>query len=257
MELSGDVARRDPGEPDRRWGTYGIDGGDLSLPFFIAVEVGLAGAGWWALRRGRHVIAGLAGLASLAVAGVAAGYLYSSGLGKLTTWAELLDELQLSGNERLLDVGCGRGAVLMLAAHRLPAGEAVGIDIWRWRDQSGNSRAATERNALVEGVSDRVRVVDADARDLPFPSASFDVVVSSLAISNIPSIEGRNQALSEAVRVLRGGGRLRIVDEGAKRYPDVLRNAGCVDIVTRRLDWRTAYGVPGNNQILVSARKPI
>ena len=87
-------------------------------------------------------------------------------------------------------------------------------------------------------------------------SVAFDVAVSSLAISNIPSTEGRNQALSEAVRVLRAGGQLRIVDEGADRYPDVLRKAGCVDVVTRRLDWRTSYGIPGNSQILVSARKP-
>jgi SAM-dependent methyltransferase len=257
MASNGDVARRDPGDPRSRRGKYGIDGGNMAVPFFVAVEAGLASAEWWALRRGRHGIAGLAGLASLAVAGVAAGYLYSSGRGKLTTWAELLDELQLSGNERVLDLGCGRGAVLMLAAHRLPAGEAVGTDVWSWRDQSGNSRAATERNAMVEGVSDRVRVVDADARDLPFPSASFDVVVSNLVFHNIPSTEGRNQALSEAVRVVRAGGRLMIVDEGAARYPDVLRNAGCVDVVTRRLDWRTSYGVPGNNQTLVSARKAL
>jgi SAM-dependent methyltransferase len=255
MESSGGVARPDPGDPHGRPGKYGVDGGTVGLPILVVVEAGLAGAAWWALRHGRRGIAGLAGLASLAVAGIFAGDLYSSGQGKLTTWAELLDELQLAGNERVLDVGCGRGAVLMLAAHRLPAGEAVGIDIWRCRDQSGNSRAATERNAMVEGVSDRVSVVDADARDLPFPSASFDVVVSSLAISNIPSTEGRNQALSEAVRVLRAGGQLRIVDEGTDRYPDALRKAGCVDIVTRRLGWRTWYGVPGTSKILVSARK--
>src|ERR1035438_3060766 len=45
-------------------------------------------------------------------------------------------------------------------------------------------------------------------------SVAFDVAVSSLAISNIPSTEGRNQALSEAVRVLRAGGQLRIVEIG-------------------------------------------
>jgi len=76
--------------------------------------------------------------------------------------------------------------VLLLAAHRLPEGRAVGADIWRRRDQSGNSRAAAEHNAVVEGVRDRVDVVNADARDLPFRSASFDVVVSSLTIHNIP-----------------------------------------------------------------------
>jgi cyclopropane fatty-acyl-phospholipid synthase-like methyltransferase len=257
MLSNGDVARRAPAEPHRRPGKYGIDGGDIVVPVFVVVQSGLAIAMWWALRRGRRAIAGLAGLASLAAAGIGAGYLYSSGEGKLRTWGELLDELQLSGNERVLDVGCGRGAVLILAAHRVPGGEAVGMDLWRRRDQSGNSHAATERNATLEGISDRVSVVDADARDMPFPSASFDVVVSNLVFHNIRSTEGRNEALSEAVRVLRDGGKLRIVDEGADRYPDVLRNLGCVDIVTRRLDWRTWYGFPGNHQTMVSATKPI
>jgi hypothetical protein len=123
MESSGDVAQRDPGDPHRRRGKYGVDGGNVGVPMFAVVEAGLAGTLWWALRRGRRGIASLAGLAGLTVVGTAAGYLYSSGQGKLAIWAEVLDELQLSGKERVLDVGCGRGAVLMLAAHRLPAGE--------------------------------------------------------------------------------------------------------------------------------------
>jgi hypothetical protein len=82
-------------------------------------------------------------------------FLYSTGPGKRAIWAKLLDELGLRGDEQVLDVGCGRGAVLMLAARRLPAGRAVGADVWRRRDQSGNSRAAAERNAVAGGVRDR------------------------------------------------------------------------------------------------------
>jgi ubiquinone/menaquinone biosynthesis C-methylase UbiE len=76
----------------------------------------------------------------------------------------------------------------------------VGADVWRCRDQSGNSRAAAERNAAAEGVRDWVELVDADARDLPFASASFDLVVSSLAPSNIREAGGRAQVLREAAR---------------------------------------------------------
>jgi ubiquinone/menaquinone biosynthesis C-methylase UbiE len=112
----------------------------------------------------------------------------------------LLDELGLRGDEHVLDVGCGRGAVLMLAPRRLPTGRAVGADVWRCRDQSGNSRAAAERTAAAEGVRDRVELVDADARDLPFASASFDLVASSLAPSNIREAGRRAQALDEAAR---------------------------------------------------------
>jgi len=101
-----------------------------------------------------------------------------------------------------------------------------------------------------------VELFDADARDLPFPSASFDVVVSSLTISNIRDADGRAQALREAVRVLRPGGRLRIVDDGADRYAAVLRDAGCTGVAVRQLDWRTWYGIPGHHVPLVAAARP-
>jgi arsenite methyltransferase len=237
-------------------GRYGIDGGYAGLAVFGVMEAGLAGAVAWAVRRRRPAVAALAAVGGAAVAGSAASYLYSAGPGKREIWAQLLDELGLRGDEQVLDVGCGRGAVLMLAAQRVPAGRAVGADVWRRRDQSGNSRAAAERNAVAEGVHDRVELVDADARDLPFAAGSFDVVVSSLAISNIRDAGGRAQALREAVRVLRPGGRLRVVDEGAGRYAAVLREAGCTGVAVRQLDWRTSYGLPGHHFPLVAAARP-
>jgi len=237
-------------------GRYGIDGGFTGLAVFVVIEAGLAGTVAWSARHRRRAVAVLAAVGAAVVAGSAASYLYSTGPGKRAIWAQLLDELGLRGDEHVLDVGCGRGAVLMLAARRLPAGRAVGADVWRRRDQSGNSRAAAERNAVAEGVRDRVELADADARDLPFASASFDLVVSSLAISNIGDAAGRAQALREAVRVVRSGGRLRIVDDGAGRYAAVLRDAGCTDVAVRQLDWRTWYGVPGHHMTLVAAARP-
>jgi arsenite methyltransferase len=237
-------------------GRYGIDGGFAGLAVFGVIEAGLAGTVAWSVRRRQRAVAALAAAVGVAVAGSAASFLYSTGPGKRAIWAQLLDELGLRGDERVLDVGCGRGAVLMLAARRLPAGRAVGADVWRRRDQSGNSRAAAERNAAAEGVAGRVELADADARDLPFAAASFDVVVSSLAISNIRDAGGRAQALREAVRVLRPGGRLRIVDDGADRYAAVLRDAGCTDVAVRQLGWRTWYGLPGHHILLVAAARP-
>lgn len=235
---------------------YGVDGGNVGAPIFGAALTGLAGVTWWAYRRQRFVVAGLTGLAGVAVIAVAAGYYYSTGPGKRAVWAEILDDLDLRGDERILDVGCGRGAVLMLAAHRLPGGRATGADIWSRRDQSGNSRRATEANAAAEGVTDRVDLAYADARDLPFPDASFDVVVSNLVIHNISDDEGRRQALLEAIRVLRPGGRLRIVDPPGIHHENVLITAGCADVTGRALDWRTSYGVPTHRMTLVSATKP-
>jgi arsenite methyltransferase len=208
-----------------------------------------------AVRHHRSASAVLAGLALVVVVGSAVSYGYSTWRGKFSVWAQVLDELNLRGDEDVLDVGCGRGAVLILAAHRLPRGKTVGADLWRRRDQSGNSRAAAERNAVVEVVRDRLDLVDADARDLPIPSASFDVVVSNLTIHNMAGTEGRRQGLHETVRVLRPGGRIRVVDPGASRYAEVLRNAGCVEVTVSRLDWRTWCGIPGHHLVLVTASK--
>ncbi len=107
---------------------------------------------------------------------------------------------------------------------------------------------------MVKGASERVELVDADARDLPFPPDSFDVVLSNLAFSNIRASDERAGALCEAVRVLRPGGRMRIVDDRADRYAPVLKAAGCVDVEVRDLDWRTSFGLPGHHMTLVLAK---
>jgi arsenite methyltransferase len=235
---------------------YGVDGGYGGIAVFLLAGAGLLAGERWASRRSKRLVSSLAKVGALAVAGVAASYFYSTGPGKLSVWKGLLDELDLRGDEQALDIGCGRGAVLISAAHRLPQGRATGVDIWRLRDQTGNTRAAAERNAIVEGVSERVEFATADARDLPFPPGSFDVVLSNLALSNIQGSEERARALREAVRVLRPGGRMRVIDDRADRYAPVLQAAGCVDVEVRRLDWRTWSGLPGHHFTLVSARKP-
>jgi arsenite methyltransferase len=236
--------------------SYGVDGGYGAIPVLLAVGAGLVVGERWAKRRDKRVVRSLFGAAAVAVSGVAAGYLYSTGPGKRSVWKELLDGLSLEGDEQVLDIGCGRGAVLVAAAHRVPSGRATGVDIWRLRDQTGNTRAAAERNAVIEGVGDRVELVEADARSLPMAAESFDLVLSSLAFSNIRPVEERAGALREAVRVLRPGGRICIVDDGAGGYVSTLRQAGCVHTETRRLDWRMSFGLPDNRMAVVSATKP-
>ena len=93
----------------------------------------------------------------------------------------------------------------------------MGVGVWRSVDQSGNSLEATRRNAIAEGVADRVELHTGDMTALPFENNSFDLVVSSLAVHNISGSAGREKAISEAVRVLRPGGRLMIADIRATR----------------------------------------
>lgn len=176
--------------------------------------------------------------------------------GKFVVWGGLLDEIGLRGNERLLDVGCGRGAVLMLAAKRLPAGRAVGLDLWSTTDQSGNSEQATLRNAELEGVRERIELHTGDMRNLPFPDESFDVVTSSLAIHNISEKTGREKALTEIWRVLKPGGTALLADfRHAAEYERYLAAQQGTVVERRRLDWRFWYGGPQAATTLVTMRR--
>jgi len=197
-----------------RKGHFGVDAPPIVIGFAAATAAGLVA----------FVIGQALGIAWLSVAGawtagfagVSGGwYLYTTLRGKHAVWARLLDELGLRGDETVVDVGCGRGAVLLLAAARLNKngrGKAIGVDIWAVRDQSGNAEAATRDNAQREGVSDRVELVTADMRELPLADASADLVVSSLAIHNVRGADERAKALREIARIVKPGGRVLVVD---------------------------------------------
>jgi arsenite methyltransferase len=217
---------------------YGID---APRAVSVLILLGLLAAGLSALLYGfllhlsgiREVVISLAILAvDLLV--VAGAMLWYSRIGKLHQRDRLLDLIDWHGGERVLDVGCGRGLLLIGAARRLTSGTATGIDLWSAVDLSSNRPEATLENARRADVADRVEVKDGDAQRLPFADASFDVVVSSLVLHNIPSREGRRQAVREIARVLKPGGRLALLDlRHTNDYVSVLRQGGLAD--ARRL----------------------
>ncbi|WP_043615110.1 class I SAM-dependent methyltransferase [Nonomuraea candida] len=184
----------------------------------------------------------------------ATSHLYTTRRGRFAVWARELGRLR--GDERLLDLGCGRGAVLMAAAGLLKEGRATGVDLWR-AGRPGDGEAAARANAEAEGVSDRVELVTGDLRDLPFGDDSFDVVVSSRALHRIPDAGGRARAVREAHRVLRPGGLLLIADaRHAADHEETLRELGVVDVRRRDGGWRFWYGGPWAATGILEARKP-
>jgi SAM-dependent methyltransferase len=132
--------------------------------------------------------------------------------GKFRHRDRMLNMLRWRGDEQVLDVGTGRGLLLIGAARRLTTGRGTGIDVWSTKDLSGNSLERTQTNVEVEGAKEKVTLKSDDARKLSFSDASFDVVLSNLCIHNIPDAEGRAQACREIARVLKPGGTALISD---------------------------------------------
>lgn len=189
------------------------------------------------------------GAAFLAVAAI---MIWSSRFAKLKVRDRILDSLSFRGDESVLDIGCGRGLLLIGAAKRLKSGTATGVDIWQSEDLSGNSADATLANANAEGVANRIRIENADARKLPFGAGSFDIVVSSLAIHNIASSQERAKALREIARVLKSGGRVAIYDIfHTAEYARVFRELGLTGIHVSGYSF--LWCVPSRT---VTARKP-
>jgi SAM-dependent methyltransferase len=201
----------------------------------VAAVVVLLALGWWA----GWLAAPVAAYLVLS----AASYAYTTLRGKFVVWAREVDRLGLTGVEQAVDLGCGRGAVLVLVAQALPRGRAIGVDLWRSADQSGNLEEAAQRNLAAARVS--ADLITADLRALPLETGAYDLVVSSLAIHNIPGPAGRAQAVAEAYRVLAPGGRLLLADLlHLREYAAVLTGLGATDVTIRTLGWRFWYGAP-------------
>lgn len=145
---------------------------------------------------------------------------------------------------RVLEIGCGTGALTLLAAQK--GARVVAFDV------SGPMLRMARRKVADAGLSDRVRLEEwgvskMDALD----DESFDVVLSTLVFSEL-SADERAWALRHSFRVLRPGGRLGIVDEvtpeglgervvhGAVRLPLLLLTFALTQTTTRPVD-----GLPG------------
>jgi SAM-dependent methyltransferase len=188
-------------------GNYGIDSPGIVAVLFVLgcvllLVASLVHSAW------RGVAYGLAGYFLLG----AGAMLFYSKVGKLALRERLLDKIPWRGDERVLDLGCGRGLLAVGAARRVSSGTVTGIDVWNRHAVSDNRAGSVLENAAIEGVKDRVAVKEGDARKLPFADGTFDVVVSNFVVHELKSRADRQQMMCEVARVLKHGGRVALVD---------------------------------------------
>jgi ubiquinone/menaquinone biosynthesis C-methylase UbiE len=165
------------------------------------------------------------------------------------------DLAQLQIGESVLDVGCGTGALSLVACQRVGAtGCVCGID--PGPRQVARARAKAERAGLP--IDFQVGVIE----QLAFPEHSFDVVLSTLVMHHLPD-DLKRRGLAEIVRVLKPGGRLVIVDFkraqeqpgqdarlgagslGLQDLPRLLEEAGCSQIESAEIPFPRLMGLAG------------
>ncbi|MEM9795879.1 MAG: bifunctional demethylmenaquinone methyltransferase/2-methoxy-6-polyprenyl-1,4-benzoquinol methylase UbiE [Pseudomonadota bacterium] len=125
-------------------------------------------------------------------------------LGIHRVWKDaMLDWLAPRPGQRLLDVAGGTGDIAFRFLNRAQGATATVLDM------TEDMLVAGRRRAEAEAMSDRLDWVAGDAMALPFEADSFDVYTISFGIRNVTRIP---DALSEAYRVLRPGGRLMVLE---------------------------------------------
>jgi ubiquinone/menaquinone biosynthesis C-methylase UbiE len=111
----------------------------------------------------------------------------------------LCETAELGAGQRVLDVACGNGNASLAAAHRFA--RVVGVDYVPSLLGRARERAAAERLPI--------EFVEGDAENLPFPAASFDVVLSTFGVMFAADQE---RAARELVRVVKPGGKIALAN---------------------------------------------
>lgn len=135
----------------------------------------------------------------------------------------LQDTGMLDGTKEILDVGAGSEEIAFWLAARAASVTAVDIygrGAFGYREAAGTMLSDPGSFAPYDYPKDRLHVRDMDARQLEFPDASFDAVVSFSSIEHFGGFDGIKASAAEIGRVLRPGGRAFLVTEVfVKRHP--------------------------------------
>src|SRR5438477_5136094 len=143
----------------------------------------------------------------------------------MARWGEaVLDRLDLAGDQRVLDAGCGSGRVTERLLERLPRGRVVALD--------ASPRMIEEARQRLAGYGDRVAFLVADLRE-PIPIQAVDAVFSTATFHWIADHAALFRNLAA---VLRGGGQLVAQCGGTGNLARVM--AVVNDLDPDRLLWR-------------------
>jgi ubiquinone/menaquinone biosynthesis C-methylase UbiE len=118
-----------------------------------------------------------------------------------TPYRRILSAANITAQDRVLDLGCGIGNILIALAERMDfIHPAAGVDV------SPDLIRIGEREIAQAGLRDRIGLQAAPATRLPFEDGAFDVVLTSHVLKHLDD-EALLTSFREVVRVLRPGGR--------------------------------------------------
>jgi SAM-dependent methyltransferase len=126
-------------------------------------------------------------------------------------WELVIEHLDWNGEGQVLDIGCGNGALTIKIAQKYTKARVTGIDYWgkKWE----YSKNICERNAKIEGVSERVTFLKGSAVSLPFDDGYFDAAVSNFVFHEVGGVKDKREVIHEALRVIKKGGKFSFQDE--------------------------------------------
>lgn len=181
---------------------FGYTGAWVYGHLWLAAAVVPLALGAWRFRLSKWIQIPLFAIAAWALTGAAiVGFVF-----RMNDTMDLPSDAFLKGQAgKVLDIGAGSGRATVMVLTNRPGVTVTALDNWSADYIDHNSDQRLLANAKAAGGEGRVEVKTGDMRELPFPDATFDGIVSTYAIDHL-NRAGSTKAMREAARVLKPGG---------------------------------------------------